>query len=41
MAQQLKVVLAMIMLCSPRDRSIEVLSHREEVVKKSDIHVSL
>jgi hypothetical protein len=31
MALQLKVVLAMVRLCSPRDWSIEVLPHREEV----------
>jgi hypothetical protein len=31
MALQLKVVLAVVMLHSLRDRSIEVLSHREEV----------
>jgi hypothetical protein len=31
MALQLKVVLAVVRLCSLRDRSIEVLSHREQV----------
>jgi hypothetical protein len=31
MALQLKVVLAVVRLRSPRDRSIDVLSHREEV----------
>jgi hypothetical protein len=31
MALLLKVVLAKLRLGSPRDRSIEVLSHREEV----------
>jgi hypothetical protein len=30
MALQLKVVLAMVGLCSTRDQSIEVLSHRKE-----------
>jgi hypothetical protein len=28
---QLKVVLAVVRLCNPRDESIMVLSHREEV----------
>jgi hypothetical protein len=31
MALQLKVVLIVVRLRSPRDQSIEVLSHREEV----------
>jgi hypothetical protein len=31
MALQLKVALAVVRLCSHRDRSIEVLSHCEEV----------
>jgi hypothetical protein len=31
MALQLKVVLAVVRLCSPQDQSIEVLSHHEEV----------
>jgi hypothetical protein len=30
-ALQLKVVLVVVRLCSPRAQSIEVLSHREEV----------
>jgi hypothetical protein len=31
MVLQLKVVLDVVRLCSPRAQSIEVLSHREEV----------
>jgi hypothetical protein len=31
MALQLKVVLAVVRLCSPRAQSIEMLSHHEEV----------
>jgi hypothetical protein len=31
MALQLKVILVVVRLRSPRDQSIEVLSHREEV----------
>jgi hypothetical protein len=31
LAPQLKVVLPVVWLCSPRDWSIEVLSHHEEV----------
>jgi hypothetical protein len=31
MAQQLKVVLAVVKLCSPRAQSVEVLPQREEV----------
>jgi hypothetical protein len=36
MALQLKVVLIVVRLCSPRAQSIEVLSHLEEVRYSSD-----
>jgi hypothetical protein len=36
LALQLKVVLVVVRLCSPRAQSIEVLSHHEEVRYSSD-----